>query len=299
MKKTSIIVLALVMLFSVNPTWAASPWPNPPGQDKENGNGGNASSDATAIGVGVGIGIAGAAAINNTEVKSTNVIMNSQSSFNSNKNSLTTSQGQGQEQSISAPLTNSVSVVNEKNDRELLGIPGYQAPAPGDYRGPHKPGVFGKMAPWEKKSTWTRSDLKDYPAAGSLTAGLTVKIEAVESFNIVTKPSKTWIGDLLNEGDKGDAPSAVWGKVAKAALDAGCEEIVIVGSSTAFMNAGSGFNLGLGGGFSATNGGADNYGGSVGAGTGWGSFKVGPHEKASMGADCYGNPQNLKKAWYE
>jgi hypothetical protein len=196
------------------------------------------------------------------------------------------------EQNISPSQVTTISNYVE-DKRELPVNPTYQAPTPGEYRGPFTDGIFKKIAPWSDQKVWTQEEIDNFPGAGKVSMSDS-GLQKSASFTLVTdyemqEGQRSFY--IIVEGDKGDSPLHVWGRAANKALKNGATQVKILGVAYTFSTSGTGWNIGLGGGVNAINGGKDTFGGSVGGGTGYGSFQVGPIERMSIALRCYGfNP---------
>ena len=206
---------------------------------------------------------------------------------------------QGQRQSIKDSANNNA--FNQQNirfpeeKRELPVNPTYQAPQMGQHRGPYEKGIFHMLTPWLDKSTWTMEDFDAMPGGGKVTMSDSNCAES-QGFTLTDSSYKIKEGQssfyILIEGEKGDTPLHIWGRLGAKALKAGATQVKILGVAYTFATAGSGWNIGLGGGFNAVNNGKDDsYGGSVGGGTGYGQFNTAPVEKMSMAVRCYGTKE--------
>lgn len=199
-------------------------------------------------------------------------------------------QGQKQGQAIVDSGNNNAfigqTIINEKPDRGLINPPTYSTPSLLEYRGPYDKGVYQDLKPWEMKKTWTEKDLAGMPACffgcGDVTTLKYIDREPSKSFDVAKATNKPVVGVVLVEGEAGDTPIHVWRSVVEAALAMGGTDVILLKEAVTFANKASGWNIGLGGGVSATNNGADNYGGSVGGGTGVGSCITSPIEKIKV-----------------
>lgn len=207
--------------------------------------------------------------------------------INTNKNFQAQMQGQLQGQ-LQGQIANnnqtiapeqSVTIINPENKRDLPNIPGYVAPQQLEFRGPYEKGVAGKVKPWVRSTLWDKKSLegmasmfgnascKEYPIAK--------KSEATETLNV--KESKE--PAVAYYECAGDSDFELWGEVGTKALAAGAMTIEELAYAVTYYNKSTGWNIGFGGGVTAINGGNDNYGASVGGGTGFGSATSEPKAK--------------------
>lgn len=280
MRKVLLILAVVLWLTFPMSAEAASPWPNPPGQDK----GGDATAISNATGIGVGIGIAGAKSDATAINVNSNYISTRTDLSVKNSNSQLQTQGQGQKQSIDAPMTNTtdISIVNPDPKRDLPVFPTYQAPQMTEFRGPYKDGLAGKFKPWRKHSLWTKEELSamtsSFDSATCKVYPVRKKAEATESINV--KASQEPVVCYLICTAENDIE--LWADAGLKALAAGGMTIQEEAYAVTFLNKASGWNLGFGGGVSVVGSGADDrIGGSAGGGTGIGSVKTEPVEKIS------------------
>jgi len=235
---------------------------------------------------------------NNNSNQNTNTNVNSNRQAQGQIQGQAQIQGQKQGQFIKDSANNQA--FNNQNilfedKRELPVNPTYQAPQMGQHRGPYEKGIFHMLTPWLDKSTWTMEDFDAMPGGGKVTMSDSNCAES-QGFTLTDPSYKIKEGQssfyILIEGEKGDTPLHIWGRLGAKALKAGATQVKILGVAYTFATAGSGWNIGLGGGFNAVNNGKDdNYGGSVGGGTGYGQFNTAPVEKMSMAVRCYGTKE--------
>ena len=182
----------------------------------------------------------------------------------------------------------SVDINNPVNRRELPNIPGYATPAPGEYRGPWDKTIYQVVRPWTMQRTWFAEDIDKLPKGGDVLSSCVFDLERSKSFTLVS-PRQVKEGEIawFVMADSSN-PIELWGTAGNQALKDGATECAVIGYVPYGQTKGSGFNIGIGGGISAVNGGSnDNYGGSVGPGMGYGNFSVGPVEKAKMALQCF------------
>ena len=274
--RKALVILAVILWLTVPlSAEAASPWPSPPGQDK----GGDTTNIATGgTGIGIGVGIAGAKA------DATAVNMNYISTRNelSLKNFTSQNQGQlqGQKQSIDAPLTNTtaISIVNPENKRELPGIPTGQVAGQLEYRGPYEKGIQHRATPWRFWGTWSEDTIAGFYSMSDSAS--------CKSFVLKKKEASTGFKMGAEQGSPAailectaDSGNELWGTAGKKALELGAAYVNEMVYSVTYANKSFGWNIGLGGGVTAVNGGDDSRGGAVGGGTGIGSVETRPVEK--------------------
>lgn len=276
MRKILVILAVVLWLTFPMSAEAASPWPNPPGQDKEKGDTiiNNGGKGGTGIGVGIGIAGAEATAVNMNYISTRQDL--------SVKNSASQLQGQGQKQSIDAPMTNTtdISIVNPENKRELPGFYGYQAPGQIEYRGPYEKGIQAKATPWRMKKEWTKEEAAGFYSVSDSASCKVYPVQkkaATENLTVDTPKEHGAAACILE--CKADSGFELWGTVAKEAMDCGGSLVDELSYRVTFANKSFGWNIGLGGGVTAVDGANDTKGGSVGGGTGIGSVTTEPIEK--------------------
>lgn len=190
------------------------------------------------------------------------------------KNTVTTEVNNGQ---MINPQQN-VTFIAPENKRDLPGFYGYQAPGVGDYRGPYEKGIQLKAKPWTMQESWGKDEIEGFYSMND-TAKCKVFVvkkirEATDALKIAKEGSISCILEC-----SADSGFELWGTAAKKAMECGAKSIEESAYSVTYANKSDGWNIGFGGGVTAINGGNDNYGGSVGGGTGIGSVTTGPVEK--------------------
>jgi hypothetical protein len=196
-------------------------------------------------------------------------------------------QSQNNNQTVAPVQTTQISQVYEEK-RELPNIPTGLAPSMFAYRGPFEKGVFDLVQPWTDTEKWTQEILNGFPSSffgTDVTVAKYLKRDATTQFSIVSSSSKPLACLILAASDN---PLVLWKKVATAAMEeCGATEVKVIKYRVTFSNKASGWNIGLGGGVTAINGGNDNYGGAVGGGTGFGSVESTPVEKCQAAFAAY------------
>lgn len=266
--------------------------------DSSHDNTGSATATATAYG---GDGGNANATIQKGAIENHNSNLNLNSNENRNTNLNTNRQAQGQlqgqlqgqmqGQAISDSANNSAfnqqNILVEKPDRGLIAVSGYQTPGQLEYRGPYGRGIYHDATPWTRKSTWTAADVKKLPSCffgscGDITVVKFRELSASEKFEVAKATNFQPVGMIIDQGGNGDTPAHIWGDVANEILGMGGTVITVDKYSVTFANKSTGWNVGIGGGVSATNNGEANYGGSVGGGTGIGSVTTAPVERCGI-----------------
>jgi len=274
-------------------------------------NGPTATASATSVSQAIG----GTSNVkNNNTVKNTNTnnIKNSNTNNNTNNNSNLNSnnntnlnviaptmnnrqsqnQGQAQGQEQFQAINNGQTIapvqsITYVQDRALLAVPSASGPALTEYRGPYDKDANTAAKPWEIIPSWTAKAIDALPSDGILFKDCSV--EAVFFSGPILPASEivpAGVKDLAVLGYvtvKSNNGSGSYSKVFKRGMEIGMEygaryyRVLVIGATSA--NVSSGFSVGLAGGASATSTGKDNYGGSVGGGTGYSSIETGPVSK--------------------
>jgi len=218
-------------------------------------------------------------AVENTNV---GINMNKNTNIGVNKQAQGQLQGQGQMQNnkqVIAP-SQEITIINPENKRDLPNIPGYQAPQQIEFRGPYEKGVAGKVKPWTLFASVTEEQLNDWASAfDSAECKLYTlkKQEGEKAASLSTKKSDGAVLAIIECTATSDFE--LFADAGKKALGAGGKNIEEMAYAITYLNKSTGWNIGLGGGVTAINGGNDNYGGAVGSGTGYGSVKTEPIAK--------------------